>query len=38
MLQLKKLSMDFIFFERIVITPSIEVDDVAGSSMFFLAQ
>ncbi len=33
MLQLKKLSMDFIFFERIGITPSVEVDDVTGSRM-----
>ncbi len=38
MLQLKKLSMDFIFLERIVITPSVEVDDVTGSNMFSPAQ
>ena len=38
MLQLKKLSMDFIFLERIVITPSVEVDDVTGSSMLSPAQ
>ena len=38
MLQLKKPSMDFIFLERIVITPSVEVDDVIGSNMFCPAQ